>query len=71
MLKIDIIPKRQAMPDPVLSDDPPSTEVTLTPLSCKEATYPNQQKKYVSVLKRQRVQNVTRNNQTSAFNKTI
>lgn len=34
-LLIETVPRRRAMPDPVLSDVPPSTEVTLTLLSCK------------------------------------
>ena len=30
----EAVPRQWAIPDPVLSDVPPSTEVTLTPLSC-------------------------------------
>lgn len=35
-LLTEIVPKRRAMPEPVLSDVPPSTEVTLTPLPCND-----------------------------------
>jgi len=34
-LPTETVPTRRAMLDPVLSDVPPSTEVTLTLLSCK------------------------------------
>ena len=33
-MTIEAVPKRRAIPDPVLSHVPPSTEVTLTLLSC-------------------------------------
>lgn len=44
MLEAEIVPKRRAMLDPVLSDVPPSIDVTLTLFSCmdsKGATRPN------------------------------
>jgi len=33
-MTIEAVPRRRAIPDPVLSHVPPSTEMTLTLLSC-------------------------------------